>query len=180
MKKSHKGTYGSHIDWVFKDPEFGQDLLDDVFGGAKRPKDYYLNKYFVPHSAIAELAVVDEGAPSHTAFGIKHNRIAKTITLSLSDGVTKKEFDDIWKFLQWYREKRLFISRTTKRKPPENGQLIYAVFKARQKSPPTTFREIFRQYQNKELPLYNGSRSLKSEDSLERYYNKYKPKRPDS
>jgi hypothetical protein len=56
----------------------------------------------------------------------------------------------------------------------EHPELVYAVFKARQKK--MTFREIFDRYSNKELLLFSGNSNVfKSEDSLERYYRKYKP-----
>ncbi len=66
------------------------------------------------------------------------------------------------------------IKIKTKSKSPQNPELIYAIFKARSKN--IKFSEIFKTYQNGKL--YEGqqnSNQFNSEDSLERYYRKYKP-----
>ena len=69
---------------------------------------------------------------------------------------------------------KLFYKRQdTKRKPPANYQLIYAIFRARAKG--LTFDRIYRQYQVGALPMYDRASNLNSPDSLARYYRKYKP-----
>lgn len=182
MKNSTNNDSG-HTHWVFKDPEFMQDLLDDILYGARRPEGYYRKKYFIPEALINSY-IVDllERVPNHIGvFDISNNRINKTISIKFSEKVTKKEYDTAWEFIQWYKRERLGLIPTKKRRrSPENTKLIYAIFKARQQEPTMTFKKIFQLYQDGELPLYNGSRNLTSEDKLERYYDRYKPNMPDS
>jgi hypothetical protein len=55
-----------------------------------------------------------------------------------------------------------------------NPGLVYAMFRARSKG--LTFKKIYDLYQSKNLPLYNGSnKSYDNEDSLQAFYDKYKP-----
>jgi hypothetical protein len=68
-----------------------------------------------------------------------------------------------------------FEPQKTKHKPPENYQLIYAIFRARAKA--QTFDAIYRQYEDGSLPMYNQAATHKSVESLSRYYRKYQPQR---
>jgi hypothetical protein len=63
-------------------------------------------------------------------------------------------------------------------KPPVYDKLLYAIFKARHSMPkPKTFREIFDLYKDQRLPHYDGpARMFKSEDKLEDYYHRHRPK----
>jgi hypothetical protein len=86
--------------------------------------------------------------------------------------ITKGEFNEMWQYTQAIK-RRLTGNKTAKRKPPENDQLIYAVFKARRQY---NFRQIFDLYRNGKLAGYAGSGTqFSDQESLERYYNKYKP-----
>jgi len=95
---------------------------------------------------------------------------ADSIILKLDPSITYKEYVALWKEVQSDKQ----VEKNTKRRRnPEYPGLIYAVFKARAS---LTFREIFELYTSGNLPLYHGSLSqFGDEDSLERYYNKYKP-----
>lgn len=63
---------------------------------------------------------------------------------------------------------------TRRKRSPNYPELIYAVFKARKKK--KTYGQIFRDYSDGTLEMYSGNNSVfNSEDSLERYYRKYKP-----
>ena len=66
---------------------------------------------------------------------------------------------------------------TQRNRGADNPQLIYAIYKARKQS--KTFSEIFSLYEKGELSMYSGKskHQYNSEDTLERYYNKYKPDR---
>jgi hypothetical protein len=84
---------------------------------------------------------------------------------------TKAELLEEWE--QFERYKKLLGQTTpTKRKPPENPSLLYTMFKARRRG--ETFGKIFEQYSTGKLPGYSGSTTqFTSEDSLERYYQRY-------
>lgn len=87
---------------------------------------------------------------------------------------TIEQIVDSWDYIKAVRED-YYGKKDTKRKAPVNHQLVFVVFKAKQKDG-LTFTEIFRRYQDGELEGYNGSSNqYKSKDSLERYYNKYRP-----
>lgn len=64
----------------------------------------------------------------------------------------------------------------TKNKVPEEPELIYPIFRARQGN--LTFPQIFNLYQHATLPHYeNGTTNLfSSSKDLEKYYDKFKPK----
>ena len=61
----------------------------------------------------------------------------------------------------------------SKKKPPEKTDLLYAIFKARRKG--LTFGRIFKMYQNQELDGYTKIPTYKSEESLEKFYNRHRP-----
>ncbi len=180
-----RATVEGHSYWVFNDPEFLKDLYDSLIKDVERPKDYFRKKYFISQAEVQEFVIsgVDESRPpGRGVFAIKHQRDRKVITVDFPENITKQDYLDGWKLLKWYKDKRLFISTTTKRKPPVYSKLIYAIFRARNSKNPLTFKQIFMLYQNKELPLYEGglNSAFNSEDSLERYYNKHKPVIPDA
>lgn len=70
-------------------------------------------------------------------------------------------------------QKLFYKTKKTKRKPPENYRLIYAIFRARANN--IGFESIFKQYSKGDLPHYDTPITHQSSDSLERYYRKYKP-----
>lgn len=90
---------------------------------------------------------------------------------------TLEQIQKSWNFIKGMRAEFLENSKeNTKSKSPQNPELIYAIFKARTRDG-LKFSQIFNLYENGKLPGYTGknTRQYKSEDSLERYYRKYKP-----
>lgn len=89
--------------------------------------------------------------------------------------ISKDDFMKMW--VEIKRNKSLqFLKKLPKTKPPTYDKLLYAIFKARQRN--ETFTQIFKQYENKELPYYEGGISSmfrNDQDKFEEYYRKYKP-----
>lgn len=177
MEQSDKRNVPSwFLHQALKDPELLEELKESVFGVAK-PKDYFLDKYLIPDEVINSYFVIDdEGVPSSAGiFDI--DDAGNAINLRISKHITKKEYEDGWKFVQWYKKNRLFLdTNKTKRKSPQYPELLYAVYKARHLEKKLTFRQIFELYQTNELAYYDKKvQPFKDEESLERYYRKYTP-----
>lgn len=184
-KPKHKSAAAWHRYWVFSDLEFLKDLHDQLFEGQEKPDDYFQSTYFISQADIHGFIVgleSDEIEPNNTLYGITNSVRDKTITIRFSQDITRQEYEQNWVFLRWYRDRVLHITPpvSKKQKAPENTKLLYAIFRARNGKKPTTFREIFRNYQDGKLPYYEGggNTAFKSEDSLEAYYQKYKPVKP--
>ncbi len=99
---------------------------------------------------------------------------AKQFSITFEPTTTRAELLEEWQRFESLRD-TLFPTTVvpTKRKPPENPSLLYAVFKCRQHG--MTFPAIFKLYSNGKLPGYKGSNNQYGDaDSLERYYNRYK------
>lgn len=87
---------------------------------------------------------------------------------------TIEQIVNSWGYIKAVRED-YYGKKDTKKKAPVNHLMVFVIFKLRQKDG-LTFTEIFRKYQDGDLVGYNGSTTqYKSKDSLERYYNKYRP-----
>lgn len=111
------------------------------------------------------------------------------ITLKIPSDIKKVDYiaawDDIYEILHppylkgpfTDDEEVVIAKRQTRRRPPDDTRLVYAIHRARIKG--LTFRNIFELYQEGGLPGYANmpTNNYSSEDSLERYYNKYKPDR---
>jgi hypothetical protein len=95
------------------------------------------------------------------------------------DRVQKQDFLDAWNRIsdmQKARNKKQSRSRAT-----ADDKLIYAIFKQRQKTPPTTFKTLYEMYENGSLPGYDESprRGIYRDYTwLQKHYNRYKPKMP--
>lgn len=87
---------------------------------------------------------------------------------SLDIDVTKEQMLDVYKEIQRLRQEIKIPNK--KYKKPEDTKLLYAVFKARKNN--MTFRAIFSDYQQGQLPLYKNmpTNKFSSEDELEKYY----------
>ena len=95
----------------------------------------------------------------------------KEFVVRFDADIKKEQFDELWVLIKKNQE-RIGIPKT-KPKAPLNSKLLYAIFKARKNK--LTFSNIFKLYQDKQLPYYDkgSSRQYTGEDSLERYYRKY-------
>ncbi len=99
-------------------------------------------------------------------------------TIKLNLDITKEDFMQIWKLIARYKNER-YKGKITKTKLPVYDRLLYAIFKQRQKTPPTPFPKIHQMYLNDTLPGYKHEQEdddrIYDAKKLEEYYNKYKP-----
>jgi hypothetical protein len=94
------------------------------------------------------------------------------LVLNMDPDITHEEYLSQWKVISAYK-RSLFKLPRTKRKPTYNTNLVYTIFKARNRG--LTFKEIYLLYTDGKLPGYSGSTSYNSEENLERFYRKHKP-----
>jgi len=175
--KYKEQDFKSAIDWhiyhVYNDPDFINDFnkLDiDEDDTREIRKKYAITGFDLLFFDVRNIIYLEKNVESKSGLTFNHN--IKKYVLTFDMTITKSEFLEFWNEFAAFRD-TMIGKPSTKRKPPENHELIYAVFKARKK---LTFPEIFELYSAKQLPLYSGScNQYKNEESLERYYNKYKP-----
>jgi len=189
--------YDYHLRSVLNDPEFRKEVqaLNDKHeelalssgekyqnGLAKFP-ELYEKTASLEWSAISDKYHIDDLTISIYLHGYYYDEhwpvggyvnllesSTDSIILNLNASVTYKEYVALWKVVQKHKSN---YGTNQRRRNPENTELIYAIYKARKK---LTFRAIFGLYSSGNLPFFHGSSSqYKDEDSLERYYDKYKP-----
>lgn len=165
-----------HIQSVYTDPEFVEDVIKN-YPIEKNPKangilaeKYSIRPYDVHYFRMSQILHLPQ-VPYSKYQLVPDPRSGKLI-LNLDLMISKAEYLEAWEMISSL-QRALYKTRPTKRKPPENPSLIYAVFKARKH---LTFPEIFHLYENGVLPMYSGSKNqFSTVEALERYYDKYKP-----
>ena len=185
---SLKTAKAMHLHWVYNDPDF----ITSVEELNPPPKPTYGadKKWKKPYEALESQYCLGPGdvirfklqgyrgiliGSGLTGYGwVWYNKKNDSIELAVNKKITKKEFISLWGRIKTIQTNELRI-KPNKRKPPENSQLIYAVFKARKRQ--ITFKKIFKMYQEGTLDYYSSKSSsqFKSEDLLERYYDRYRP-----
>ncbi len=179
-----------HIYHAFNDPKFIEQY-DEIFLDKKAKRQKQLTE--VDKAKLSKLAddfglevediIVYSGVPSRYGGGISrqggwvwYDKMSESFIYRVSPDITRDGVVKLWKQHQAVRAMHTGQSRT-KRKKPEDTELLYAIFKAKQKSPPLTFDAIFKLYQKGKLNYYEEGTTnwLNSVDSLKRYYYKYRP-----
>jgi hypothetical protein len=191
-KKSLRSGRDLHVSYVYQDPEFREamDSLNREFNiypgphigsteGIGKRMDAIMQLFCIEDSDIdfyIEGKFLPIAVNRDTNYDILFDNNVGIWNIRVKPGITKAEFDEAWNIIE-YDKLALHNGRIPKNKPSEEPDLIYAIFKARSRKQPLTFREIFELYEKGNLPYYKSEpRSrFKSEDSLERYYNKHKP-----
>lgn len=92
--------------------------------------------------------------------------------------ITKEDFMQTWKLVARYKND-MYGGKIAKTKLPANDKLLYAIFKQRQKTPPTPFSKIHKMYLIDDLPGYKHEKAdddrIYDTKKFEEYYRKYKP-----
>lgn len=133
------------------------------------------NEYCIPYDFVSKAWI--EGPNSELSpnyLGSVVDTENKEIALRFNASVTYEEYINAWKDVA--RHLRLHgLGRKTKRKLPEDSDLVFAIFMARKHG--ESFKKIFDLYQKGLLPDYidKPRNQFASEDALERYYNTHKP-----
>lgn len=173
-----KATTKCHIMAVMNDPEYIEEYNKLTNHPDKNKLLPDLLKRFGLELEDVNLGERNNGfalyANPYTMFSVgdlEYIENRKEFVASFNADIKKEQFDKLWDLIKKNQD-RIGI-QGTKPKAPLNGTLLYAVFKARKNH--LTFPNIFRLYQDKQLPYYDkGSDSqYKSDDSLARYYRKY-------
>ena len=164
-----------HVYYVYKDKDFVKackaiDKTNEPYVRHKIAKDFSITPWDVFYYETSKIIYLGHNIKRNGEMTFDPKQ--KKYILKFDFEITKSEFMEYWEMFA--RIRKTFVGELkVKRKPPENPELIYAIFKARKKH---TFRRIFEMLSNGKLPSYSGSpNQFKSEDALERYYNKYKP-----
>lgn len=196
-----KTSQGWHIYYVFTDPEFEMEVLNllqahsiqqgKMFNkqdinkndlGSYTAEEHKLGqKYGITGNLIRMFAVAGKKAALITAntgtksFHINHRASSKRFELVFHEDMPKSEFMKAWDDMQRMKAmNRGAQLSVTKRKPAQNQQLIYAIFKARKQGQP--FRQIFELYSHQALPGYLGKKPIYStKEALAAYFHKYDP-----
>lgn len=177
-----------HLHWVYLDPEFRKKVAQ-----LKEPPRHIKDKgdsWRQPYQELAEEFCVDYG----DVFSFKRNgkqaivlraglvmngfafykKDWDCIQIQVRKDVTKKDFLDLWRQVH-HIQKTVLKLKTTRRKAPENSQLLYAIFKARKRG--DKYSKIFKDYERGTLKYFEGKSAgqFLAQEDLERYYRKYMP-----
>lgn len=172
-KRDFKTSKDWHIYHVYNDPEFildfeAIDINSDDTSSIKHK--WGLNNYDLYYFDMRSVLFLNKNIERKGSMSYDIN--TRKFNLEFDPSISEAEFKDIWDEFAVIRDK-MVGKPTTKRKPPENHELIYAIFKAKRHF---TFPEIYRMYSDGTLPEYKGSTpDYMNEDKLEDYYRKYKP-----
>ena len=176
-----------HLYLVYSDPEFVATVEnlaeppDSPFaeGDWRLPykdlsREYkvsYLSVYLFKMHRLEALVL---GAKLLPAGLVRYNEREGVIEIKARKDIVQQEFYELWKQVDSIKQNELGL-KPTKRKPPENPQLIYAIFKAKKSG--LTRKQIFNKYKSGELDYYRHKPSIQfdNEYSLDDYYLNYQP-----
>jgi hypothetical protein len=105
---------------------------------------------------------------------LKHNPNDKEFVATFNESISRDQFEDLWKLIQ--KNKIKINIKKSKIKPPEDPELLYAVFKSRIRG--LTFPQIFDLYKIGELAYYKDKprNNYETDFELRKYYSiHYKP-----
>ena len=198
MDNSSKPSYKSAEEWhvyhAYHDPEFKNAI--SKLGGSTASMVAYRSiaaDFAVPaldvrryHQNLLTPIPSEPSVFRMPKYAVRFDQAEQKYYIEVPANINRTAFEEIWESISLKRQRvdtytdgTRFQARqgdTTKRKPPQETSLLYAIFRARRK---LTFTEIFKLYQDGRLPLYHGSTAqFKSPDSLEAYYHKYMPGKP--
>lgn len=99
----------------------------------------------------------------------------RKITIEFTPFTSRAEVLEQWQKFESIRAS-MFPVKPTKRRTVQQPDLVYAIFKCRQRG--ETFAKIYTLYETGKLPGYGGSTdTYVGEDALEKYYQANKPTR---
>lgn len=188
-----------HAFWVYHDPEFIQEN-DDVNKacGVKLKTVGIWDNSLVPDNKLAEFQELqaslieryrisqyqlDRFNSRPVVYAKQYNYNIESIELNddgnfhivVNPSITKDEMTKSWQALRKLVAIYGLEDKDTRRRPPDDTRLIYAIFKGQQRG--LSYSKIFKLYQDGELPYYeNGvTNQYSSADSLEDYFVHHRP-----
>ena len=174
-KSDFKTARDWHIYHVYNDPEFIEDFkLLNKFEPAKASavlaKKYNITSYDVFFFDIRQTLYLAKNVEKK--YIITPDFANKKFVFDVDLNISKAEYQEMWNEFSSVRN-YLGGEPKTKRKPPENHELVYALFKSRMNH---TWPEIYEIAVKGKLPGYKGViPKYMDEDKLAEFYNKYKP-----
>lgn len=182
-RRNFKSEQDWHRHYVYNDPEFIADMnaykelekLDSASPELAGLQQNIATQYAITVAEINRYLLGEilysEYQTSTASF--RMNLEKGEFTIQFGPSTSRAEVIEQWQKFEQMRV-RLFPVRLSRRRVAEQPDLIYAIFKCRQRN--LSFREIFTLYSTGAIPGYNGSISqYKDEDSLEKYYQANKP-----
>lgn len=177
-----------HIHYVYNDPEFIAEVaalkeIEKKIGKKPKPEElqqlevlrqelatsYAVNPYDIFRFRAGEIIPMTHET-SNAELHI--DPLKKEFSIEFGPYSSRAEIIEQWKIFEQYRA-TMFPIKPTKRKPPEQPDLVYSIFKALKQH---TDAEVFELYRTGKLPGYTGSK--KQYDTyvdLMHYFNRYKP-----
>lgn len=173
-----EAAFKCHMRLVFKDPEF--KIPYDKLRESNDPDKYEKQEELLQKFGIdwkSEPPVTEPPSPAflhyrrYTGGVVRYDDDNKRFIATMTSTITREQLLDLWRLLQSLKKKNEIVP--TKQKPPEDPELLYAIFKMRMTK--RSFREIFSKYQAGNLPGYKNrtTNQFSSDDSLERHYRKH-------
>lgn len=174
LAKKYEGLIHSAEDWfllyVFHDKEF----QNEVASAKKVEYPNIANKYNIDiselHLYIVQSKLAGGIIPTRSKIKIMNIDTENELYLvQLPFNVSKAELNTLWDKMNILKP----AHRQTRRRSIEYPELVYAIFKQRQKK--LSFLKIHKLYEDNLLPGYTGPNQL-SEIELRQYYNRNIPK----
>ncbi len=184
FKEGPQNLHELHVLSVYNDPDFKKEASRLNPKSANAPERKKLaRKYAVTLEEIDwylgplyPTFELDRNSDAAKPFQVVHNTDydKQYVYIRFRKNITKEDYMMSWDLIM-SRFKKM-PDYKSKNKLPEEYGIVYAIFKARLQKPRPSFSEIFIKYQNGELEGFNEHTNyFSSKDSLERYYNRYKP-----
>ncbi|HEX4774939.1 MAG TPA: hypothetical protein VH234_05480 [Candidatus Saccharimonadales bacterium] len=198
---SSGSDYRIHVFHVFNDPDFDRDikearkLFEDVYYkdvSLDPNSDHLLDEhkivlYELAHRyciGVHELwyyadGLYDEGA----GYGYDMDELGGLmetgqygLIYKIGPKTTQDQIKTDWQRIELAKED-YYGQRSGKKRPTFNHELVYAIFKARSRTPLPTWGDIFKQYQNGKLEGFtiNNKSQYKTKEDLQNFYGKMKP-----
>lgn len=189
--------------WLCEDPEFNCDMAayieffesrtdkndirkinitEEEAKVASHMRDDMIKKYGISED---EFDFIQTGMHWQTALDFPFEIIERheddSVTVRIPSNIKRSDYIAAWDDLEDYLHPSTYPPtprpKLNRRRAADDTQLIYATYKARREG--LTFGQIYEKYQKGILDSYQGkvTNQFSSEDSLERYYDKYKPDR---
>lgn len=155
---------------VINDPEYYEDLK------AESDSKVVFKRYGLSeHEGIMSMGdykLFKDGFVPFTGGWMKQEKTSGEFTVLLNSDFKKYQLQELWDYIQRTREINNFTKRS-KIKPPDDPELLYAIFKARVRG--HTFPQIFNMYRDGTLPSYENkpTNNFSDEFDIKKYYSKY-------
>lgn len=116
--------------------------------------------------------------PNKRKAGLTYNDKENRFVITFDSDISKAEFLEEWTRFEKARKKLTGKTHFTKRRDVNNPQLLLGVRFFRSFGIP--FRVIHEEYDNKNVPYYNGEYKFLTEFELKKYYDRNKEKLKDT